>query len=77
MQAAARVRRMTQESAVCHQVILSARDTIDEHFDKVVELKAEVVAKALGPHSEQQILNSTQAAKLAQTILPGYDEVIK
>ena len=77
MQAAARVRRMTQESAICHQVILSARDTIDEHFDKVVELKAEVVAKALGPHSEQQILNSTQAAKLAQTILPGYDEVMK
>ena len=75
-QAAARVRRMTQESAVCHQVILSARDTIDEHFDKVVEAKAEVVAKALGPHSELRREHGHQAAKLAQTILPGYDEVM-
>ena len=46
-QAAHRVRRMSQESSVCHQVILSAQNCIDEHFDKVVSAKAEVVKRAL------------------------------
>ncbi|MBT4407340.1 MAG: DEAD/DEAH box helicase [Euryarchaeota archaeon] len=46
-QAAARVRRMTQESATCHQVILSANDTIDSMFDEVVAAKADLVKSAL------------------------------
>jgi len=46
-QAAARVRRMTQESATCHQVILSAKDTIDTMFDEVVAAKAEIVKQSL------------------------------
>lgn len=46
-QAAARVRRMTQESATCHQVILSANDTIDSMFDEVVAAKAELVKSTL------------------------------
>ena len=46
-QAAHRVRRMSQESSVCHQVILSAVNCIDEHFDKVVAAKAEVIKRVL------------------------------
>jgi SWI/SNF-related matrix-associated actin-dependent regulator 1 of chromatin subfamily A len=46
-QAAARVRRLTQESSVCHKVVLSAKDTVDMHFDKVVSEKAAVVKAAL------------------------------
>ena len=46
-QAAARVRRMTQEDATCHQVILSANNTIDSMFDEVVEAKAELVKSTL------------------------------
>jgi len=46
-QAAARVRRLTQESSVCHKVVLSAKDTVDTHFDKVVSEKAAVVKAAL------------------------------
>ena len=46
-QAAARVRRMTQESATCHQVILSAKNTIDSMFDEVVAAKAELVKSTL------------------------------
>ena len=44
-QAAARVRRLTQEDATCHQVILSANDTIDTMFDEVVSAKAQVIVK--------------------------------
>ena len=46
-QAAARVRRLTQGSSVCHKVVLSAKDTVDMHFDKVVSEKAAVVKAAL------------------------------
>jgi SWI/SNF-related matrix-associated actin-dependent regulator 1 of chromatin subfamily A len=46
-QAAARVRRMTQEDATCHQVILSANNTIDTMFDEVVTAKAEIVQSTL------------------------------
>ena len=53
-QAAARVRRMTQESATCHQVILSAKDTIDTMFDEVVASKAEIVKKTLDGSNGQR-----------------------
>jgi len=53
-QAAARVRRMTQESATCHQVILSANNTIDTMFDEVVEAKADLVKKMLDGSSGQR-----------------------
>tara|TARA_R110000751_G_scaffold177025_4_gene283292 strand:- start:594 stop:2543 length:1950 start_codon:yes stop_codon:yes gene_type:complete len=46
-QAAARVRRMTQEDATCHQVILSANNTIDSMFDEVVTAKADLVQSTL------------------------------
>ena len=46
-QAAARVRRMTQEDATCHQVILSANNTIDSMFDEVVTAKAHLVQSTL------------------------------
>jgi SWI/SNF-related matrix-associated actin-dependent regulator 1 of chromatin subfamily A len=46
-QAAARVRRMTQESATCHKVVLSANDTIDSMFDQVVAEKADLVDRIL------------------------------
>ena len=42
-QAAARVRRMTQEDSTCHKVVLSAKDTIDSMFDQVVAEKAHLV----------------------------------
>lgn len=42
-QAAARVRRMTQEDSTCHKVVLSAKDTIDSMFDQVVAEKADLV----------------------------------
>ena len=38
---------MTQESATCHQVILSAKDTIDTMFDEVVAAKAGIVKQSL------------------------------
>ena len=46
-QAAARVRRMTQESEICQQVIVSAENTIDSHFDAVVARKAAIIKSAL------------------------------
>jgi SNF2 family DNA or RNA helicase len=46
-QAAARVRRMTQEASTCHKVVLSAIDTIDSMFDQVVAEKADLVQRAL------------------------------
>jgi len=46
-QAAARVRRMTQEESTCHKVVLSANDTIDSLFDQVVAEKADLVERIL------------------------------
>jgi len=46
-QAAARVRRMTQEDSTCHKVVLSAKDTIDSMFDQVVADKADLVERIL------------------------------
>lgn len=46
-QAAARVRRMTQEESTCHKVVLSANDTIDALFDQVVAEKADLVQRTL------------------------------
>tara|TARA_R100000900_G_scaffold84_1_gene116 strand:- start:12114 stop:14114 length:2001 start_codon:yes stop_codon:yes gene_type:complete len=46
-QAAARVRRMTQEDSTCHKVVLSANDTIDSMFDQVVAEKADLVDRIL------------------------------
>ena len=46
-QAAARVRRMTQEASTCHKVILSAKDTIDTMFDQVVAEKTDLVERIL------------------------------
>mgnify|MGYP003137313569 CR=1 FL=1 len=46
-QAAARVRRMTQEESTCHKVVLSAKDTIDSMFDQVVAEKADLIEAML------------------------------
>ena len=67
-QAASRVRRITQESDVCHQVILSAANTVDSHFDKVVREKEAVVKAALdGSESDKMIV----AQALAESLLAG------
>ncbi len=50
-QAAARVRRMTQEESTCHKVVLSANDTIDSMFDQVVAEKADLVQRVLDGES--------------------------
>ncbi len=50
-QAAARVRRMTQEASTCHKVVLSANDTIDALFDQVVAEKADLVQRTLDGQS--------------------------
>lgn len=50
-QAAARVRRMTQEDSTCHKVVLSAKDTIDSMFDQVVAEKADLVERILDGES--------------------------
>ena len=50
-QAAARVRRMTQEASTCHKVVLSANDTIDALFDQVVAEKADLVQRTLDGES--------------------------
>jgi len=50
-QAAARVRRMTQEESTCHKVIMSANDTIDSMFDQVVAEKADLVQRILDGES--------------------------
>ena len=67
-QAASRVRRITQESDVCHQVILSAANTVDTHFDKVVREKEAVVKAALdGSESDKMIV----AQAVADSLLAG------
>jgi SNF2 family DNA or RNA helicase len=50
-QAAARVRRMTQEESTCHKVVLSANDTIDSMFDQVIAEKADLVDRILDGES--------------------------
>lgn len=67
-QAASRVRRITQESDVCHQVILSAANTVDTHFDRVVREKEAVVKAALdGSESDKMIV----AQAVADSLLAG------
>ena len=46
-QAAARIRRIGQESSHCHQVFLSVSESIDQHFDAVIRAKAAVVSATL------------------------------
>ena len=67
-QAASRVRRITQESDVCHQVILSAANTVDTHFDKVVSDKEAIVKAALdGSEGDKMIV----AQAVADSLLAG------
>lgn len=67
-QAAARVRRMTQESGVCHKVVLSALNTVDTHFDKIVSEKAALVNSALdGSEADKMLV----AKALAESLLSG------
>tara|TARA_R100000152_G_C6776583_1_gene205816 strand:+ start:475 stop:2442 length:1968 start_codon:yes stop_codon:yes gene_type:complete len=67
-QAAARVRRLTQESAICHKVVLSAKDTVDTHFDKVVSGKEAVVKAALDDDGEDKM---AIAEAVAASLLKG------
>ena len=67
-QAAARVRRLTQESSVCHKVVLSAKDTVDTHFDKVVSEKAAIVKAALDGTEEDKM---AIARAVAEALLEG------
>tara|TARA_B100000287_G_scaffold17712_1_gene17782 strand:+ start:464 stop:2419 length:1956 start_codon:yes stop_codon:yes gene_type:complete len=67
-QAAARVRRLTQESSVCHKVVLSAKDTVDTHFDKVVSEKAAVVKAALDGTDDDKM---KIARVIADSLLEG------
>jgi SWI/SNF-related matrix-associated actin-dependent regulator 1 of chromatin subfamily A len=67
-QAAARVRRLTQESSVCHKVVLSAKDTVDTHFDKVVSEKAAIVKAALDGTEEDKMVI---ARAVADALLAG------
>jgi len=67
-QAAARVRRLTQESSVCHKVVLSAKDTIDTHFDKVVSEK-EAIVKAAIDGTDDNTMKIANA--IAQSLLEG------
>ena len=67
-QAASRVRRISQESDVCHQVMLSAANTVDTHFDKVVSEKEAGVKAALdGSESDKMIV----AQAVADSLLAG------
>ena len=67
-QAAHRVRRLSQTSSTCHQVILSATNCIDTHFDEVVRQKADVVKRTLDGDAEERakgdIVNSLVASLL-------------
>ena len=66
-QAAARVRRLTQESPVCHKVVLSAKDTVDTHFDKIVSEKAALVEAVLDTDEKQ---NESIARELIKRMMP-------
>ena len=46
-QAEARVHRIGQESDNVHSIYLSCMNTVDEHFDRVVEQKRQVVKAVL------------------------------
>ena len=46
-QAEARIHRIGQDSDSVHSVYLSCMNTIDEHFDRVVEQKRQVVKAVL------------------------------
>jgi len=67
-QAAARVRRLTQGSSVCHKVVLSAKDTVDTHFDKVVSGKEAIVKAALDDNGEDKM---AIAEAVAASLLKG------
>jgi SWI/SNF-related matrix-associated actin-dependent regulator 1 of chromatin subfamily A len=64
-QAAARVRRMTQESSVCQQVILSLKDSIDTHFDTLLSQKESIIKAALdGTANDKQTIAKHLAKEL-------------
>jgi SWI/SNF-related matrix-associated actin-dependent regulator 1 of chromatin subfamily A len=67
-QAAARVRRLTQGSSTCHKVVLSAKDTVDTHFDKVVSGKEAIVKAALDDGGEDKM---AIAEAVAASLLKG------
>ena len=71
-QAAARVRRLTQESSVCHKVVLSAKDTVDTHFDKVVSEKAAIVKAALDGTDDDKM---KIARAVAESLLEGRKKI--
>lgn len=72
-QAAARVRRLTQESEICQQVIISAADTVDTHFDKVVSEKQAIVDATLdGTMPDKEAL----AELVAQSLLSGKGAIV-
>ena len=71
-QAAARVRRLTQESSVCHKVVLSAKDTVDTHFDKVVSEKAAIVKAALDGTDDDKM---KIARAVADSLLEGRKKI--
>jgi SWI/SNF-related matrix-associated actin-dependent regulator of chromatin subfamily A-like protein 1 len=51
-QAAARIRRIGQDSEYCNQIFLSVERSIDQHFDAVVKGKAAVLTAALDGDEE-------------------------
>lgn len=65
-QAAARVRRMTQEASTCHKVVLSANDTIDAMFDQVVAEKAELVEAILDGKAGRAAIGKALLKKLKE-----------
>ncbi len=67
-QAAARVRRMTQEESTCHKVVLSANETIDVLFDQVVADKADLVDRIIdgSPSKESSDVANELLAKLKE-----------
>jgi len=71
-QAAARVRRLTQESSVCHKVVLSAKGTVDTHFDKVVSEKAAIVKAALDGTDDDKM---KIARAVADSLLEGRKKI--
>lgn len=56
-QAAARIRRIGQNSQYCNQVFLSVERSIDQHFDAVVKGKAAVLSAALDGDEERREKN--------------------
>jgi len=56
-QAAARIRRISQQSSHCRQVFLSVDKSIDQHFDAVVSAKADVLTATLDGDEEARATN--------------------